>query len=124
TAELTVLDADANIVVPTLLLLPAKKGDAKQPVVVAFAQEGKQEFLKQRGDTIAELLSAGVAVCLPDLRGTGETNPGGGRGRQSSGTAISSTEMMAGRTLLGLRLRDLRSVVGYLRSRPDLDTKQ
>jgi hypothetical protein len=54
-------------------------------------------------------------VCLPDLRGTGETRPGDGRGRQSAATAISSTELMLGQTLLGERLRDLRLVLKYLR---------
>ncbi|OAI47225.1 hypothetical protein AYO44_09910 [Planctomycetaceae bacterium SCGC AG-212-F19] len=115
------LEVDTGIVVPLLLLTPARKGTAKQAVVVAFAQDGKQAFLKQRADGIAELLQNGVAVCLPDLRGTGETNPGGGRGRQSTATSIAATELMAGRTLLGLRLRDLRSVLAYLRTRPELD---
>src|SRR5262249_59176635 len=93
------------------------------PVVVAFAQEGKQAVLKNRSDVIAALLEGGAAVCLPDLRGCGETRPGDGRGRTSSATAISATELMLGRTMLGLRLRDLRSVLEHLRSRPDVDGK-
>jgi cephalosporin-C deacetylase-like acetyl esterase len=122
--ERIVLNVDSDVVVPLLLLLPKGKSNAKLPIVVGFGQEGKQALLKQRADTIGELLANGVAVCLPDLRGTGETNPGGGRGRQSTATAISSTEMMAGRTLLGLRLRDLRTVLQYLRGRPEFDAKQ
>lgn len=123
TVEKILLEVDDGIVVPLVLLLPPRKGNDKQPVVVAFAQEGKQTFLKQRADGIAELLQSGVAVCLPDLRGTGETNPGGGRGRQSNATGISATEYMNGRTLLGLRLRDLRSVLAYLRTRSEIDAK-
>jgi len=60
-------------------------------------------------------------VCLPDLRGTGETRPGDSRDRNSAATAISATELMLGRTLVGLRLRDLRSVLKFLRNRAELD---
>jgi hypothetical protein len=65
---------------------------------------------------IEALLRGGVAVCLPDLRGTGETRPGGDdRGRQSASTSLSAAEWMLGQTLLGSRLRDLRLVLGHLR---------
>jgi len=120
TVEKLLLEVDAGVVVPVVLLLP-KKASGKLPLVLAFSQEGKQAFLKQRAEQVAELLAAGVAVCLPDLRGCGETNPGGGRGRTSSATSISATEQMLGRALLGLRLRDLRTVLKMLRARPDVD---
>lgn len=118
--ERVVLKTDVNVDVPLVLLRP-QKTDGKAPVVVGFAQGGKQEFLKQRAGAIAELLQNGVAVCLVDLRGTGETRPGDGRSRTSAATSISATELMAGRTLLGLRLRDLRTVLVHLRSRADVD---
>ena len=123
TVEKLLLEVDPDVVVPVVLLLP-KKANAKAPVVVAFSQEGKQAFLKQRAAEVAELLDAGVAVCLPDLRGCGETNPGGGRGRTSNATSLSATEQMLGRTLLGLRLRDLRTVLKTLRGRPDVDASR
>jgi hypothetical protein len=91
--------------------------------VIGFAQEGKQAFLQKRSETLAALLQGGAAVCLPDLRGTGETRPADeGRGRQSTATAISSTELMLGQTLVGARLRDLRTVLRYLRTRSELDS--
>jgi dienelactone hydrolase len=103
-----------GVKVPVIVLTPTgAKGPL--PVVVCVCQEGKQAFLKQRAGAVAALLQGGVAVCLPDLRGTGETRPGDGRGRQSAATAISSTELMLGQTLLGERLRDLRLVLKYLR---------
>src|SRR5262249_41682017 len=71
---------------------------------------------------LAELLRGGVAVCLPDLRGIGETRPAGDtRGRGSASTSLSATELMLGQTLVGARLRDLRAVLRYLRSRPEVD---
>jgi cephalosporin-C deacetylase-like acetyl esterase len=124
TAERIVLEVEPGIVVPALLLLPPRKEGAKLPVVLAFAQQGKQEFLKKQADAVAELLAGGTAVCLPDLRGIGETRPGDGRGRSSAATSISASELMLGQTLVGSRLRDLRSVLGYLRSRPEIDGKR
>src|SRR5262249_14202203 len=123
TVERVVLEVDQDVVVPLLLLVPARTGNARLPVVVGFAQEGKQALLKKQSDVVADLLAGGVAVCLPDLRGTGETRPGDGRSRTSAATSISATELMAGRTLVGLRVRDLRSVLRYLRTRSDLDAK-
>jgi cephalosporin-C deacetylase-like acetyl esterase len=121
-ANRILFEVEPGVVVPMLLLVPPSKEKTKPPVVVAVAQQGKAELLKGRGDVVAALLEAGVAVCLPDVRGTGETSPGG-RGRQSAATAISSTQLMLGQTLVGLRLGDLRSVLKYLRTRDDLNAK-
>jgi len=120
--ESITLEVDTGIVVPLLLLSPPH--DAPVPVVVAVAQGGKQGFLKERSAEIAVLLKGNVAVCLPDLRGTGETRPDSGRGRGSESTDVAASELMLGRTLVGLRVRDLRSVLTYLRSRSDLAAKR
>jgi len=118
--ERILLEVEPGIVVPTLLLLPAGR-DRRTPVVVAVAQQGKEAFLHERSDEIAGLLDAGVAVCLPDVRGTGETQPGRMHGCESGLIDISEQELMLGRTLLGLQLRDLRSVLAYLRTRSEID---
>jgi dienelactone hydrolase len=119
-AERALLEVEPNVVVPLVLLLPRARGGARGRVVVGVSQQGKQALLKARADLVAGLLGAGVAVCLPDVRGTGETRPGDGRGRGSAATAISSTELMLGQTLVGSRLRDLRSVLKYLRTRKEV----
>jgi dienelactone hydrolase len=122
TAERIGLKVEPGVVVPLLLLLPPHKDDARLPVVVGVGQDGKEGFLRQRSEAIAGLLDGGVAVCLPDVRGTGETSPADhARGRSSSATALSSSELMLGGTLVGARLRDLRSVLRYLRTRTELD---
>lgn len=118
-----VLETDPGISVPVIILLPPKKSK-KYPVVIAVAQSGKAAFLKQRADAIAQLLDAGFAVCLPDLRGTGETRPGTYRGRRSYATGLSSSEMMLGNTLVGQRLKELRSVLALLRSWRMFDNKR
>jgi len=121
TIEDVTLEVDAGILVPLILLRPPHPADQRLPVVVAVSQGGKQGFLKEQPQELAALLTGKIAVCLPDLRGTGETRPDGGRGRGSESTAIAATELMLGRTLVGLRIRDLRSVLRFLRGRPELD---
>ena len=101
-----------------------KTASEKPPVVVALSQAGKELFLRQRSEEIASLLKRGVAVCLIDVRGTGETSLGESRDRRSAATTVSSSEQMLGRTMLGGRLRDLRAALAYLRTRGDLDMQR
>ncbi|MGI8978351.1 MAG: alpha/beta hydrolase [Pirellulaceae bacterium] len=121
TIERLALEVDPGILVPLVLLRPAAD---KPPVVIAVSQHGKSVFLKERAAAIAELLENGIAVCLPDLRGTGETSPDDGRGRNSALTSYSSSLLMLGGTLVGSRVRDTRSVLRYLRGRQDFDNER
>lgn len=126
--ERIVLTVEPSGVVPVVLLKPndvgADKRAGKPAVVVAVAQAGKQRLLREQAGEIAALLDRGMAVCLPDVRGTGETSPGAGRGRRSAATSLSSSELMLGGTMLGAQLRDLRAVLAWLRTRDDLDARQ
>jgi hypothetical protein len=117
------LRTEPGIVVPVLLLLPPRSGK-RAPIVIGVAQQGKQEFLKQRAATIAELLRSGAAVCLLDIRGTGETSAGDDRGRRSQATSTIATELMLGQTVLGVQLHDVRSVLAHLRSHRDLNPRK
>jgi cephalosporin-C deacetylase-like acetyl esterase len=121
TVEQLALQVERDIVVPFVLLVPDHKPGTRLPVVVGLAQAGKQAFLRQRADALAELLNGGVAVCLPDVRGTGESRPADASRRHGgASTTLSATEWLLGQTLVGARLRDLRSVLRYLRTRADL----
>ncbi|HEY2951152.1 MAG TPA: hypothetical protein VGK40_01140, partial [Verrucomicrobiae bacterium] len=126
--ERIVLTVERSIVVPLLLLKPERAGADKQtgklPVVVAVSGAGKRGLLREQAGEIAALLKSGMAVCLPDVRGTGETSPGAGRGRRSAATSLSSSELMLGGTTLGAQVRDLRAVLASLRTRDDLDARQ
>lgn len=115
------LGIERGIRVPLIVLLPEKIPDAGCAAVVAVAQSGKSGFLKHSASDIATLLDGGVAVCLPDLRGTGETRPGDYRGRQSDATGLSSNELMLGGTLLGGRLTDLLSIINWLRNHSQIN---
>jgi len=65
-----------------------------------------------------------VAVCLPDLRGTGETSIGDARDFRSDATSIAQAELVLGQTLLGSQLRDLRAVIRYLIQRSQFDARR
>src|SRR5262249_23523858 len=80
-----------------------------------------ERLLKERAEIIADLLKAGAEGVLVDLRGTGGTRVGDSRGRGSSATSASQMEWMPGGTPGGARLRDLRGLLRYLRSPPDID---
>ncbi len=117
------IETDPGIVVPLLLITPsAVKG--KVPVVVMVAQHGKQAFLKERSEAIAALLKAKVAVCLVDVRGTGETRAGSSAERGSTRTSISQTNLILGQPVLGSQLRDLRSVLNWLKQHEAIDGKK
>jgi hypothetical protein len=127
--EAVALDTAPGISVPLFLIKPQSASGRRLPVVLAFAQGGKEAFLTQRRDDIAVLLEKGVIVCLADVRGTGETADGvnsdvGPEALNAPSTSLAATELMLGTTALGQRLKDARTVVHYLTSRDDIDSKQ
>jgi hypothetical protein len=114
-----VLEVEPGVNVTVLLLLPGS--DQRVPLVVCAAQSGKARFIKENSTAISELLTAGVAVALPDVRGSGETAPADdSRDRTSTATSLSASEWMLGGTMVGAQLRDLRNVLAYLRTHKSL----
>src|SRR5439155_20390272 len=111
--ERILLEVEPGIVVPVIVLTPAKR-TGLAPVVVGLAQSGKAGFLKERPGELQQLIQGGAIVVLPDVRGTGETRAGD--------TDLSVNLQLFGETLLGERLRDLSSVLAYLRKRKDVDS--
>jgi len=102
---------------PMMLIKPANSAAARVPIVLALAQGGTEAFLSSRRAELSEILQHKVAVCLADVRGTGEI----GRGQATSEAA---TELMLGGTAMGVRLKDARTVLRYLSTRTDLDAKR
>jgi dienelactone hydrolase len=117
------LQVSGRLPVPLLFLKPSEVSE-KVPVVVGVASEGKEGFLRHRGAELSELLDRGVAICLPDVRGTGETDPGRDRGWNGAATAHAATELMLGGTTLGVQLSDLQSVLAWVRQRTDVDVSR
>ncbi|MHC4463097.1 MAG: alpha/beta hydrolase [Planctomycetota bacterium] len=121
--ERIVLEVEPGIVVPLVVMQARDERSDPSPVVIALADSGKQKFLAARSDAISTWLEAGCAVCLPDVRGSGESSVGDSHGPRSIGTTLSCRDQVLGQTLLGSRLRDLRSVLLFLRARRGLDGK-
>jgi len=119
-SERVLLEVEDGIVVPIVLLRAAGNRQNDSPIVVAFARAGKRRMLEARSEEFAALLAGGAVICLPDLRGTGETSAGSSLSRRSNNTTLSCRDQVLGQTLLGSRLRDLRSVLRYLRERQDM----
>jgi cephalosporin-C deacetylase-like acetyl esterase len=124
--EKYLLSPEEGIVVPTRIILPGNH-PAKLPAVV---------YLRDRSGAsdspalFEELARTGRVVAVADIRGFGETmsarrvpdphldyfDP---RDGMDADFAIAS--FFLGRPLLGMRVRDARSVVEFLRARPDVD---
>jgi len=113
------LTVEEGIRVPAFLIRPRTGGP--HPAVAAVAQAGKERFLSDRAEEIARLVEADIAVCLADVRATGETAPSPERGDGGAFHAIAETEFDLGRSLLGSRLKDLRAVLAHLKTRPEID---
>lgn len=119
-AEGVRITVEPGIEVPMVLLKPAN-AQGELPLVAAVARDGKERFFAQRAAEMQMLLDKGIAVCLIDVRGTGETEPDPRRTPTSTGPAQAATELILGNTMLGARLKDLRTAIRYLGSRPDID---
>jgi cephalosporin-C deacetylase-like acetyl esterase len=121
TVEAAALDTDPGISVPLLLIKP-RDPSRRFPVVLALALGGKEAFLSERTAELAALLNQGLAVCLADVRGAGESERTTTRGPASA--SLAATELMLGHTALGERLKDARSVLRFLRGSADLDASR
>jgi len=118
--EMLVLESEEAIIVPLFLLKPAGGGMGSLPVVVGLAEGGKSRFLIDRATQLAWLLRQGFALCIPDVRGTGET--AFSQYNRGDEPALSLAEL--GESLLGSRLKDVRTVLKYLKNRPDIDKER
>jgi dienelactone hydrolase len=116
--EAITIKTEPGITLPVFLLTP-KTGPKRRSVVIALAEGGKENFLSSRSNEIASLLSDGVTVCLPDVRGTGELSDHRTRGPEAM--SLSASELMLGRTLIGSQLKDTRTIFRWLAGRSDTD---
>jgi hypothetical protein len=94
----------------------------KFPVVVVFSQQGrKAEANPAEQPRYKAIRDSGIGLCFAHLRGLDHTDS---RGRTSTSTALSATELMLGETVIGQQLRELRELLALLRTREDVDAKR
>jgi len=118
--ERIALQTEPGIVVPMILMVANQDKHKRSRIVVAVSQAGKEKFLRERSQSIAELLAHGAVVCLPDLRGVSTSRGSRGEGEDST----SFYALFFETPMLGYRLRDLRAVLEYLRTRDDLGPRE
>ncbi|WP_447968059.1 acetylxylan esterase [Nitrospira sp. M1] len=124
-SEYVKLAVEENIQVRVQILWPSDVATIKPLVVIGLAQEGNRRLKRERQLLIRQLLSQGVVVCLTELRGIGDGRQGEvSRGRISPSASVAATSLMLGECVLTSRVRDLRTVLAYLRHRDDMDTNR
>jgi dienelactone hydrolase len=124
-SEYVVLEVEENLFVRLQLLWPSGLGKTNPPVVIGFSQEGNFRLRRERRPLIQGLLGRKIAVCLTEFRGIGDGRHGElYRGRISPSAGVAATSLMLGESLLSSRVRDLRTVMAYLRNREDVDQER
>lgn len=118
TVEALIIRPEPDIIIPLLIIKPGNQINSSSPGVIAIAEGGKDRFLKERSSDIKRLTENGITVCIPDVRGTGETAPD----MYNRISGIANKELELGNTLTGLRVKDLRAVMNYIKSRSDIDS--
>ena len=121
-SEYVVLEVEENLYLRLQLLWPSGLDNARPPVVIGIAQEGRLRLRRERRSLIQSLLGQKIAVCLTEVRGIGDGRHGElYRGRLSPSAGVAATSLMLGESLLNSRVRDLRTVIDYLCNREDID---
>ena len=104
-----------EVVIPVILLDSGQSG----PMTLIVSSEGKSSILRDHTEMVEERLALGP-VCLPDLRGIGEAATDEEQAPQSVRSSRAATALMLGETSIGLRVKDLRTVIRHLRTREGL----
>jgi cephalosporin-C deacetylase-like acetyl esterase len=125
--EKLVYDSEPGIVVPALLFAP-ESGGPKKPAVLWIHARGKSIDAASDGD-IVQLVRAGAVVLAIDARGYGETQLATQPERIDSvrmfGDFYSAmTALLVGKTLVGMRARDIIRGIDVLAARPEVDPQR
>ena len=116
--EKLAFESEPGIHVPALLFVPDQPG--RHPAVLLADAAGKAAS----AGLAAKLAEAGNVVLSVDLRGLGETKPkpeGGSWSRAFGDYDSSATSILVGKTVPGMRARDVVNALGLLAARPEVD---
>ncbi|MEX2262985.1 MAG: alpha/beta fold hydrolase [Bryobacteraceae bacterium] len=128
--EKVIYYSEPEIYVPAVLLLPKKEG--RRPAAVFVNEDGKAA----KGlldDHLRPLAEAGYAVFSIDPRGMGETDPETPRSSKptdfkrfvhDSESGFYYDAMRVGKTVVGMRTRDVLGAVSYLAAHPEIDASR
>ena len=124
-SERFAIEIEPGALVHLELFRPPRSTGTQIPVVIGFAQEGIRQHKYARWSVIHKFLENGALVCLTELSGTGDGRHGElYRGRISLSTQVAATSRLLGKTLVGDRIRDLRTIIAFLRQRREIDPER
>jgi cephalosporin-C deacetylase-like acetyl esterase len=122
--EKLVYESEPGIIVPSLLFVP-EGGEARKAAMIYVHGRGKSAGAVAGGE-IEQFVKAGLVVLAIDARGFGETQ----RRNDDNGSDFpgyfgqfdsAMTALLAGRTLVGMRMRDVWRGVDLLTGRSEVD---
>lgn len=116
TVEASILYPESDILIPMFIIKPVNLNKSI-PIVLTLSEGGKGRFLIDRSKEIELLIKNGIAVCLLDVRGTGESAPD----QYNFSRTLLFKELALGNTPLGLRLKDVRTVLAYIKTLDGID---
>jgi hypothetical protein len=117
-------ESEAGILIPSLLYVP-EGGPARKPAVMVVDGRGKASSAADQ----EQLTRSGTVVLAVDLRGTGETRPkldvnASDFVRYFGDYEDAMTAVLMGRTLVGMRGRDILRGLDLLAARPEVDPEK
>ena len=101
-----VLEPEAGIILPGILLSSATKKSSKLNVVLYLNEKGKSGIIDDI-EIVKKMLDMGYYLCAIDLRGIGETNPD---------MSEKFWSFLAGKPIFGQRVRDILATVQWLKT--------
>jgi hypothetical protein len=105
-------------------LIKPNRNEKITKVVVCIAQAGKATFILNRKSEILNLLKNGTCVVLADLRDSGESESSDFRLPESIAIENAMKLWQMNESLIGYRVKDLRSVLLQISKRKDLDVSE
>ncbi|MEP7269999.1 MAG: acetylxylan esterase [Acidobacteriota bacterium] len=122
--EKLIYDSEPGIIVPALLFLP-ETGEARKPAMIYVHGRGKATDAAAGGE-IEQFVKAGFVVLAIDARGFGETRDRNDENGDDFSVYFGQyesamTALLAGKTLLGMRMVDVWRGVDLLAARADVD---
>lgn len=119
-----ILRTKNQIPIPILSYFPNENTPLSN-IVIWLNEDGKNK-IAQNSDSIMKLLNNGSIVVLPDLSGVGESTDNSEQNDPKYWNKEYRNAMIGlhtGTTLTGIRVNELLSLVKYLKSKPDLESK-
>ncbi|MCS7167027.1 MAG: hypothetical protein RMI91_10360 [Gemmatales bacterium] len=107
--------------IPCLCLLPVAP-KPPYPCVVALCSQGQARLVRDRAEGLARLLERGIAVCLIELRDSGQLATSG-LGRNTASNAHAASSLMLGLSVEQLRWFDVQAALFWLRREIDMSNK-